>query len=444
MPLRTIILIVFFVASLPVCFIRPFYGIILWTVVAFLNPQSYIWSSFATFPWGSVVAVPTLVGMLVFDRRLERLGSREFWLMVLLWIWFTVTTVVSTHTPQLVHHAEDTWDKWTFVSKVLLMTACTIPIVSSFKRLRYLVLTIAGCFGFYVLKSLPFVIRTGGAFRLYGPEHSMIADNNDFGLALNMTLPVYFFLAQNESNRWLKSLFAFLFVTTIPAIFFTYSRGALVGLTGVFLLILLQSRRRLALVPVVVLGVLIAVMFAPEGWQERMDPTREGAVDASALSRLNSWAYARNLAADYPLTGGGFATFTPELYEEYSPEKTDIAYGPHSVYFQVLGEHGYVGLCLYLLLLASCWATTRRLRKAARIQGDKDIEQYAHMFQISLIAFVISGVFLGRAYFDYFFTVIACVVALKQAARDRWAVEVPNAVLPRVSVGATLSRQVVG
>jgi probable O-glycosylation ligase (exosortase A-associated) len=249
----------------------------------------------------------------------------------------------------------------------------------------------------------------------------MIADNNDFGLALNMTLPLYFFLAQTESKMWIKWFLAGLFVITIPAIFFTYSRGALIGLVAVVSLMLLQSKRRFALVPVVVLGLLLAVSFAPESWRERMDPTREGAVDASARSRLNSWAYARALAADYPLTGGGFATFTQELYDQYSPIKTDTALGPHSIYFQVLGEHGYVGLCLYLFLVISCFATARRLRKTARRLKDKEVAQYAHMFQFSLIGFLVSGIFLGRAYFDYFFTIVACLVALKYAARDRWS-----------------------
>ena len=77
MPLRGALLIAFFVASVPVCFFRPFYGIVLWVVVAFLNPQSFTWDAFAVFPWAMAVAVPTILGMLVFERRLDRLASRE-------------------------------------------------------------------------------------------------------------------------------------------------------------------------------------------------------------------------------------------------------------------------------------------------------------------------------------------------------------------------------
>jgi probable O-glycosylation ligase (exosortase A-associated) len=387
-----------------------------------LNPQAYVWA-WNAFPWAEAVAVPTILGMLVFDRKLERLAVREVWLLAVLWAWFTATTINSVQQPELAHHAAETWEKWTFVSKILLMTVCMIPIVSSFEKLRYVVLTIAGCFGFYVLKSLPFVISTGGSHRIYGPERSMIADNTDFGLALNMTLPLYFFLAQTERKRWVKRFLAFLFVITIPAIFFTYSRGAVVGLVAVLAVMFLQARRRLFLVPVIVLGTVIALYFAPATWQERMDPTREDAVDASARGRLAAWTFARAVAAEFPIAGGGFATFTEDLYQRYFPGGVFNIYGPHSIYFQVLAEHGFVGLGLYIVLMLSCIASTRRLRNQGRSRGDPDVAHYAQMFQLSLVGFLISGIFLGRAYFDYFFTVVACIVILERATRDRWAVK---------------------
>src|SRR6266850_1189914 len=138
----------FFVGSLPICFVRPFYGILLWAVIAFLNPQATLmyWSAAAAFPWAVAVAVPTLCGFVLFSRDWpRRLASREVLLMVLLWVWFTVTTIVSTHTPLFMPHADDTWARWEFVSKVMLMTLVTIAVVDSFQRLRILVMVMAGC-----------------------------------------------------------------------------------------------------------------------------------------------------------------------------------------------------------------------------------------------------------------------------------------------------------
>jgi probable O-glycosylation ligase (exosortase A-associated) len=248
----------------------------------------------------------------------------------------------------------------------------------------------------------------------------MIADNNDFGLALNMTAPLFFFLAQTEANRWVRRFFGFLFLITIPSVFFTYSRGALVGLIAVMGLMFLQSKQRLILIPVITMATIVALMFAPDAWKQRMDPTRPDALDNSAKERLNAWAFATNLASEYPITGGGFATFTPELFGRYAPVALDI-HGPHSVYFQVLGEHGYVGLSLYLALLLTCFAGAHRLVREARSYQDREVIHYANMFRFSMIGFLSSGAFLGRAYFDYFFSLVACLAILDTVARDRWA-----------------------
>jgi len=152
-----------------------------------------------------------------------------------------------------------------------------------------------------------------------------------------------------------------------------------------------------------------------------MDLTSPEAMDGSAQSRLDAWAYARALAADYPISGGGFETFTEELFTRYWPSRVGTIYGPHSIYFQVLAEHGYVGLSLYLMLMAVCLTTTWRLTRAARARSDHTVFQYAQMFQLSLIGFLVSGAFLGRAYFDYVFTVIACIAIVRKLAHEKWA-----------------------
>lgn len=421
MPIKGFLLFAFLVGSLPVCFMRPFYGILLWTVIAFANPQSslFYWTAANTFPWAVAVAVPTLIGFLVFSPRWENLGSPKTFLIGILWVWFTVTSFISAHSTLFMHHAGDTWYHWNFVSKVIFMTVVTIVILDSFERLRIFVLVMAGCFGYFVLKSLPFLILTGGGFRLYGPEYSMIADNNDFGLALDMTVPLFFFLAQGETRPWLRWLFGFLFIGTIPCVFFTYSRGALVGLIAVLFLMLVYSRRRLLLIPVIGIGIAIALLFAPPEWKHRMDPTRPDAVDGSAQARLNTWAYSWNLVKDNPIAGGGFGTFTPQLFAIYSPDAKD-PHGPHSIYFQVLAEHGFIGLGLYLTLILSCFASAFRLVKWAKFYGDSLVLIYANMFRFSLVGFLTAGIFLGRAYFDYFFSIVACLIALEKLAHREW------------------------
>ncbi len=417
--MRDVVILGFFLASLPVCFVRPFYGALLWTIVAFVNPQHLAYGMAASFPLAEAVAIPTLAGFLIFNRNWDRLISREFLLIAILWAWFAITSLVSVNTPLFADHAADTWYRLEFVSKILVMAAVSMCLIDSFERLRVFVLVIAFSFGIFIAKDLPFVIATGGQYRLYGPALSMIADNNDYGLALDMTVPLFFFLAQTETNRRLKIVLYGLFLATIPAVFFTYSRGALAGLIAVGALMFLQMRQRLLMVPVIVIAMAGALTFAPQAWRDRMGTMGSSTLDPSALERVNAWTYSWRLAQDFPITGGGFDTFNPKLFERYAPNAIDVR-GPHSVYFGVLAEHGFPGLFLYLLLVTSSLISTFAIAREARRYGDDRAVAYALMFRLSLIGFLIAGLFLGRAYFDLYFTIVVCIIALRWLCRQNW------------------------
>jgi probable O-glycosylation ligase (exosortase A-associated) len=399
-------------AAVPFCFARPFFGVLMWYIVSFLNPHRFAWGMAYNFPAAMCVGIPTLAGFLIFECKLKALFDRIVFFIVVLWLWFTITTSVNTTNPVFMHFAADTWARWQFVTKVLAMTLVTIAVVDSWKRLRILLLTVAGCFGFLVVKAVPFMILTGGSFRLYGPPGSMVADNNDLGLALNMTLPILFFLARTEGNRKVRRVIWLVFIAMIPAILFTYSRGALIGLAAVMFLMVMRLPQRFVLVPVLLSAAVFAVLFTPENWQKRMDFRNEGTlIDDSAMSRFNAWRYSWNLASDYPLMGGGFEAFTRSLFDRYAPNRADV-HGPHSIYFGVLAEHGFPGLLLYLSLIAATMFRLQSLLRHARRWGYELMEGYALMLQFAIIAFLISGAFLGRAYFDYYFYIIACATIL--------------------------------
>lgn len=418
MPIRDILVLSFFIGSLPVCLVRPFYGIVLWTVLAFLNPHRFSWGPAQDTPLAMLVGVVTLAGWVLFSRDWKNLFCREVFLLALLWIWFTITTVVSTHTPLFAANAEATWFRWEFVSKIMLMTVATIGIVTTESRFRWLLLTIAGSFGLLVLKTVPFMMTTGGQYLLYGPDGSMIADNNDFALALNMVLPIFLLLARTEPDRRLRWLFGCLFIATIPAIYFTFSRGGMVGFAAVMFVLMFRMKKRMVLIPVFIIAVVVAFYLTPEQWKQRMDFSKSEFVDASGQARLDAWEYAWNLARNHPLTGGGFDAYTPQLYNLYAPDPT-VARAFHSVYFGVLAEHGFVGLSLYLALLVYCFVSLWWLSRSASQLGNSATALCATMLQVSLVGFMASGVFLGRQYFDFFFTIVACLAILRYLSREQ-------------------------
>src|SRR4051794_21984566 len=126
MSVRDILFLCSFCAVLPFCFFRPFFGMLVWTVVSTLNPQSFTWSLTYKFTWAQAVAIPTLAGFVIFHPSWNRFFSRDLGIVVLLWLWFTFTTMNNTTQAIFSHFAGDTWYRWEQVSKIMLMAVITV------------------------------------------------------------------------------------------------------------------------------------------------------------------------------------------------------------------------------------------------------------------------------------------------------------------------------
>ena len=153
--------------------------------------------------------------------------------------------------------------------------------------------------------------------------------------------------------------------------------------------------------------------FLPESWFQRMNTIGEFHEDASAMGRINAWWMAWNLArANF--FGGGFEIYTPAVFSQYAPVPDDL-HAAHSIYFQILGEHGFVGLVLFVVL----WLTVWWLAGQLRLRGDARpetllVSHLGAMIQVSLVAYGVGGAFLSLAYFDLpYYLLVLVVVSLQ-------------------------------
>jgi O-antigen ligase len=86
----------------------------------------------------------------------------------------------------------------------------------------------------------------------------------------------------------------------------------------------------------------------------------------------------------------------------------------HSIYFQVLGEHGFVGLFLFVLLGVFAWRTGAKVIRATKHDPKtKWAADLIAMTQVSLIGYATAGAFLGLAYFDLPYHLIVIIVLAK-------------------------------
>src|SRR5437660_564755 len=413
--MRDYLFLMLLIVLVPVCFSRPFMGILTWTWISYFNPHRFTWGFAQELPAAMVVAIATMAGFTLSRHRRLPPMKRETILLLLLWIWFALTTVNVYFSPEFFHHFADSLSRLNAVSKMLLMTFFAMMLVTDERKLRLWYLVTAGSFAVLALKGALFGARTAGQFRVMGPENSIVGDNNAFGLALNMCLPMFFCLAKLEEARLRRLILWTGFFFTIIGVILTYSRGALIGLAVVLLSLALKSKYRLPALAALPIVAILIVTLAPTKWIERMETLKTAKdTDPSALSRINAWTLATRLALDYPMAGGGFQTFTGPIYDKYGLREGPVILGPHSIYFQVLGEHGFPGLIMFLGLMGSCFLSCRKIRRQfAKNALARWPVAYAEMITVSLLAFPTSGAFLGFAYFDLFYQLVATTVILK-------------------------------
>jgi probable O-glycosylation ligase (exosortase A-associated) len=391
--------------SLPFILKRPWIGILVWTWLGFMNPHRLAWGFSVTFPFAMIVALTTMVAMLMSKEEKKIPWTREVSVLTLFWAWTLVTTLNAMF-PQFA------WDQWIKVSKILLMILVATMLINSPYRLKALVWVIALSLGFYGVKGGIFTATTGGGYQVRGPLGSFIGGNNEIGLALAMTTPLLYFLSRQTERTYVRlGLLAALGLTALAALG-TQSRGAMLGMVAMTAFLWFKSRGKVITGILIVLCIAVVLPLMPQQWWDRMATINSYQQDQSAQGRINAWGMAFNLAS-HRLTGGGFESFQEITFELYAPDPALTA-DSHSIYFQVLGHHGFIGLALFLMLIVFTWLTASSIIRAARRNKETVwLSDLMAMTQVSLIAYLTAGAFLGLAYFDFFYNLVLFVVAAK-------------------------------
>jgi probable O-glycosylation ligase (exosortase A-associated) len=302
----------------------------------------------------------------------------------------------------------------------MLMTFVCFMLVKSERDIHRLAWVLALSLGFYGVKGGVFTLRSGGSYRVWGPDGTFIADNNALALALIMVIPLMVFLRQHSARRWLRHGLSAAMLLTALAALGAYSRGALLAIGAMAAVLWLKSRNRGTMGAWLVLAAPLLLAAMPPEWTSRMESINDYQEDSSAQGRINAWGMAWNLARDRPF-GGGFDVYEGPVFALYAPNPTDL-HAAHSIYFQVLGEHGFVGLALYLLLGVLAWRTASWIiRHAPAFEDLRWAASLAAMIQTSLAGFAVGGAFLSLAYFDVPYYLVGMLVATRALVERRLA-----------------------
>jgi len=400
---------------LPFIFKRPWIGIMLWCWLGYMNPHRQAWGFAYDMPFAFICAVVTITAFIFSKEKKEMIWTRETILLLMFVGWMLITTFFA-------FYSELAWIQWNKVWRIQLMVLLTAMIIKERQHLHWMIWVIALSLGYYGVKGGIFTIVHGGEFRVQGPTGTFFAGNNEMALVLAMLIPLIRYLHLQATQQWVRWGLASAMVLSGVAAIGSQSRGGLLAMAAMGLFLWFKSRHKFVMTIYMVIAVAITASVMPQEWYDRIDSIKNYQEDASALGRFNAWHTAFNVAKDR-VTGGGFEMFRAPTFLQYAPEPWRV-HDVHSIYFEVMGEHGFIGFGMFILLAVFAWLRANQvIRECKNDPQRKWAADLAAMIQVSLVGYGAGGAFLGLAYFDltYHLMIILVLTAKFSGVLDKTA-----------------------
>jgi putative inorganic carbon (hco3(-)) transporter len=406
MGIRDVLIFGLVFAALPVALLHPWVGVVLWAWFGLMNPHRLAYGAATDFPFAMVIAVVTVIGFVITRDERRFKATPAIVMLYIFTLWMCITTTIAMNPAG----AEEMWVR---TMKVIVMALVAPIVIHTKKHVEILVIAIVFSLGYYGVKGGLFTLLSGGTYRVWGPASSFIEDNNALALALTMTVPLMYYLYEQATRKGARVGLMICIGLMCASILGSHSRGALLAISAMAIFMWIKSRRKTMLAMALIVVAPTLFFFMPDNWHERMQTISEYKEDGSAQGRIKAWITATNVANDRIMGGGFSIAGSPEVVQRYAPAEGGVLLAAHSIYFQVLGEHGYIGLFMYMLMWFFTWrSATQTIRQARERPELAWAVSLSRAIQVSIISYMVGGAFLNLAYWDlpYYQIVIVAIV----------------------------------
>lgn len=405
--MRDYLALAFLVLYVPLAMSNVYVAFMLWTWAGLIALHSYTYGFVGGIPLAQVFAIITLVKLASpASRNLVKYhGGGVMVLMGLIALHGLLSALFAY--PGLAHN----WIIYSNVVKTILL--CLLMPLFVFNRRRInifvMVLAMGMCFHGFV-DGLKFV-ASGGNHNATGI--AKFGDNNHYAALLLMALPLLIYVFRFATAFVTRLATAGAFLVTFLAVLATNSRGALLSAIAMGGWVIMMSKRRMAgILMALAVGIMVPLM-ASDKWFQRMDTIKSADQDSSFMGRVTAWKRASAIALENPVFGGGYhAGQAPSIYEyfRYKPgllgfvETPDTGYpaASHSIYFEVLGDLGFVGLLLFLAFMLSPFYNWVRIRRLAG-QNPQQLgwaTELSNLLCASMVVYLVGGAALSLGYYE--------------------------------------------
>lgn len=419
----------FFLAILPLMLYlmakRPFIALGMWIWTAMFFPNAWMYGIGTMLRYNLIFTGIAVLGYLMLKNKPKvRFGALGA-LILLFLAWTTLSTAMTEGLPEVA------WEIWSRFFKVILLFIFVVLIIDKKLHIDFFLGCVVLSIGFYgSLEALKYIL-SGGGHMIEGFYGHVLGDRNELALAFVITLPIcsYLLAEYGSQSRLVRLGLLGVMSLLVVAIVGTQSRGGFIALLGLGGYFFMKSDRKILLAILVVVMVGVMSYIVSDTWTSRMNTINDAGDDASFMGRVVAWKLSFIMATRHPFFGGGFKaleTFTvwksltldffsfPFFYTGTSLPDETKPHAAHSVYFQVLGDHGFMGLTIYLAFLARAFIGARRVARAAKAHIEtRWIASAAVMLQLCIFAFCLGGAALSFAYFDLMYALYGIVLVLE-------------------------------
>jgi len=402
---------------------------LLWGWAGLISLQSYVYGFMQEVPYVQIFAIIALFH-LILTKDLERLSFKlnaTSTLFIIFVLHMTVCASMSTS-----NHPRN-WDLTYNMMKTIFFCVLMPMQLTSRLRIHAMVLVIAISTAIHgLLDGLKFV-ASGGSY--FATGIAKFGDNNNFAMVMLMIIPFVIYLIRQSNNKILRwSLFA-----VIPMILFsvlaTQSRGALIGMGFVGVWYVLNSKNKTTSFISLAACVVLILAFAPPQWVERMNTINQAGQDTSMMGRVGAWQISSAVALKHPFIGAGpHAIEIGSVWQDNLNERGffgDVSNlnlngsekgrgrAAHSIYFEVLGDMGFVGLFMFILIIINAFVSANEIYNLSKMDQDKYewARSLAEMLSLSLLAYIVAGSLLSAAYFELPYMVFMILEVVRQQLR---------------------------
>jgi probable O-glycosylation ligase (exosortase A-associated) len=404
---------------------RPFIGLGLWIWTALFFPNGWVFGIASSIRYNLLFAGITVAGYFMLKNKPKFKLTGTGGLILLFFVWTTASTLMGIGNP------ERAWDFWSRFLKVFVLFLFVLAIIENKLHIDFFLWCCVLSVGFFAdLEALKY-LGSGGGHMIEGMSGHVLGDRNELSISFVMLLPICAYLLQEFRQRSKLLSLALIGTTTllVIAVIGTQSRGGFIVLVALGIYFYFKSEKKGLLTVLLVIAVLGMAQLVTDEWVTRIQSVNAADKDASFMGRVVAWKLSFIMATHHPLFGGGYKaleTFPvwnalsqefgsfPWFYTADATPDPDKVHAAHSVYFQVMGDHGFGGLLIYLSFLVATFRKARNIVKTARKHTVPDwIPRLATTLQLTMFAFCLGGASLSFAYFDMTFAVIGLLIVLE-------------------------------